>query len=122
MTLREQLVIVMARAAHAKMCGKRDAWDKMAKDVQKYWLDDTRVSLSALENFLDRHKLKIMPVEATEHMLLDGLNQISWSRSDQVTNCLDHPTQRTGTSCGEDLRDAWRRMSAVAPNLLEAGV
>lgn len=45
--------------------------------------------------------LPTMAVEAAH-------NEIDWCRDNQNTRVSDHPSQRPGTSCAEDIQDAWR--------------
>lgn len=67
-----------------------------------------------------------VPREPTRAMLEAGHQQIDWSRSDVNTNTMDHPSQtevwidgkvvaHAGSTCEEDLRDAWAAMIAAAP-------
>ena len=61
----------------------------------------------------------MVPREPTDEMLLKGHHQIDWGRDDQPTNTNDDPLQKlggVGTTCKEDLRDAYRAMLAAAPS------
>jgi len=58
-----------------------------------------------------------VPKRPTETMVLAGHRQIDWCRSDQATCNPDDPSQRpegVGSSCGEDIADAYRAMLAAA--------
>ena len=61
----------------------------------------------------------MVPREPTDEMLLKGHHQIDWGRDDQPTNTNDDPLQKpggVGTTCKEDLRDAYRAMLSSAPS------
>ena len=61
----------------------------------------------------------MVPREPTDEMLLKGHHQIDWGRDDQPTNTNDDPLQKpggVGTTCKEDLRDAYRAMLSAAPS------
>ena len=58
-----------------------------------------------------------VPREATEAMILAGHRQIDWCRSDQGTCDPYDPSQfpeGVGSSCGEDVADAYRAMLTAA--------
>ena len=61
----------------------------------------------------------MVPREPTDEMLLKGHHQIDWWRDDQPTNTNDDPLQKpggVGTTCKEDLLDAYRAMLSAAPS------
>lgn len=60
--------------------------------------------------------------EPTPEMILAGHRQIDWCRDSQNTYLPEHPSQHpegVGSSCGEDVADAFRAMLAASP--LRAG-
>jgi hypothetical protein len=70
----------------------------------------------------------IAPVEPSEEMILKGHHQIDWCRDKQDTSVPEHETQRWkfgnktgGTTCGDDIRDAYRAMLAAGKYALPAG-
>jgi hypothetical protein len=65
----------------------------------------------------------VVPVEPTPEMIRAGHHQIDWCRDKQNTSEPDHPSQKetiggeaTGTSCADDVRDAYRAMLKAAGN------
>jgi hypothetical protein len=79
-------------------------------------LDDA-TSFLALLSPLAAGTHVIAPVEPTEEMILKGHHQIDWCRDKQDTSVPEHETQRWtvgketgGTTCGDDIRDAYRAM------------
>ena len=61
---------------------------------------------------------RVVPVEPTEEMLAAGHREIDWCRNNQNTHTNDHPTQTRGgigTTCKQDLIDAWGAMLAASP-------
>jgi len=56
--------------------------------------------------------------EPTPEMILAGHRQIDWCRDSQNTYLPEHPSQHpegVGSSCGEDVADAFRAMLAASP-------
>lgn len=60
---------------------------------------------------------QLVPVAMTADMVLAAHRQIDWCRNDQNTHRPTHEsqTEHGGTSCEDDLRDAWRDALAAAP-------
>lgn len=58
----------------------------------------------------------LVPREPTEAMIVAGHREIDWCRNDQNTHRPGHPSQTEGggSSCGDDVRDAYRAMIAAA--------
>lgn len=63
----------------------------------------------------------LVPREPTDEMLKAGHQQIDWCRNTQRTATYDDPSQKeviggkpVGTTCKEDLRDAWHAMLAAS--------
>lgn len=64
----------------------------------------------------------LVPVKPTPEMLLAGHHKIDWCRDGQKTNVMEDPSQvevisghTIGTTCKQDLADAWEAMLAAAP-------
>jgi hypothetical protein len=66
---------------------------------------------------------RLVPQEPTEEMLLTGHHRIDFDRSDQCTFDPFDEAQRgathTGTTCAEDLREAYQSMLDKAPQPLD---
>ncbi len=65
------------------------------------------------------HGWRLVPTEPTPEMLFSGHHRIDFDRSDQNTFDPNDENQRgetrTGTTCAEDLREAYQAMLDVAP-------
>lgn len=65
----------------------------------------------------------LVPREPTEDMIQEAHRQIDWCRNEENTHRPDHPSQTNGggTSCRQDLIDAWDAMLAAAPTPVADG-
>ena len=97
--------------------GHPDAYRHGWEDREADLIDGAKRVLSAPSSPGDGWVM--VPREPTDEMLLKGHHQIDWGRDDQPTNTNDDPLQKpggVGTTCKEDLRDAYRAMLSAAPS------
>lgn len=77
---------------------------------------DECLARTALEAALADHV--VVPREPTEAMIFAMHHQIDWCRDDQNTYALEHTSQTDngiGTTCKQDILDAYRAMISAAP-------
>lgn len=108
--------------------GKCDGWeerDKVVRDPE---------SIARMRTIPDKWRIEplyrglppapapdgwvMVPKEPTPEMIFNGHHQIDWCRNDQNTHEVEHPSQTAdgiGTTCGQDILDAWRAMLSAVP-------
>lgn len=98
-----------AEHAHWADCSSRDTYD---------WMYN---AILAFLNAAEKDGWGMVPREPTPAMIRAGHHQIDWCRNDQNTSEPEHESQydfhlgiKAGTSCGEDIVDAYHAMLAAA--------